>query len=76
MRWCDTCTRVSTVSSAKEADTPTNPPGNSSSCDEEPVTEPGNMEIKAISTLIRHHILEFMQSEANPTFFQFLFQAR
>ena len=30
------------VSSAKEADTPTNPPGNSSSCDEEPVTEPGN----------------------------------
>ena len=42
MRWRDTCTRVSTVSSAKEADTPTNPPGNSSSCDEEPVTEPGN----------------------------------
>ena len=30
------------VSSAKEADTPTNPPGNSSSWDEEPVTEPGN----------------------------------
>ena len=30
------------VSSVKEADTPTNPPGNSSSCDEEPVTEPGN----------------------------------
>ena len=60
------------VSSAKEADTSTHPPGNSSSSDEEPVTEPGH----AISTRIRHHILEFMQSEANPTFFRFLFQAR
>ena len=61
------------VSSSKEADTPTHPPGNSSSSDKEPVTEPENGN-QAISTLIRHHILEFMQSEANPTFFSFYFK--
>ena len=62
------------VSSAKEADTLTHPPGSSSSSDEEPVTEPGNGNQSDLNTNHRHHILEFMQSEANPTFFSFYFK--
>ena len=63
------------VSSAKEADNQRILQGIAVAATKSPWPSL-EMEIKAISTLIRHHILEFMQSEANPTFFQFLFQAR
>ena len=63
------------VSSAKEADILTHPPGSSSCSDEEPVTEPGNGNQSDLNTNQAPHTgIYAIRSKSN--FFQFLFQAR